>query len=1197
MKSPTLRLPVLLLALAVMVSSACAGVYTFGDFTRTAGGASTTATHDFSPNEGWSGTPPNTTSGTVYLKATVSWTATASNIGTFNVRFNRSDDGGAGRLGMGKTGAAGTGFEFITANTTTDPDGAWPATARPAITPVNTSTKTSVTLVMKVDHSKAGTNPGGDWWFADEGLQTSAVGFMWIDPNLAASEASQFTPWAAWRSSNDLYSGVSFISDTDAVDLHFSDIVLYTGGDTPFSTIAPVVDPATSTVAASPSAVPADNTSTSTITVTLKDAGGSPVSGKQVSLDGNGSAVITTANNTSDANGVVNFSVRSSSEGLETFTATNVTDSNMVITQTASVNFQEVVPVGPVDAGNSSVVASSSSISANGIATSTITVTLKDSNGALVVGEDVTLAGNPSAASISPLGAQTTNGNGQAVFTVSSTTFGTVTFSATSVTDSITVTDTADVEFVDPATIAMYNVNFLDEGQSPLSGQVGVVGSPGETWNQGTTSVNNLVDTTGMNTSTISVSGLGSDGRSIPNPDRTIFGGVRNFTGKGLDATISISGLEANTAYDLYIYALSHNTGSWGDITSTERGAGDFTTTNTVLGNGQSQWLDNAVPGTNASSFVPNGNYVVFQSIVANGSGNISIVADAYDGIDGLPATNDGNTRLHVNALQIRPASGMTVDYMNWRATTYPGLGLPDEDDDGDGLSNDFERIYGMDPTSSESANPFVEPFDSATGTFSYSRRNPALANLDYKLWYSTNLEDWFRDHGAFQSIQTVANGAEIVDVAIDPDLLVEPRLFVQMRASTVTGIDLEPELLNIRGGGNTMTLLFSEPMHPSTAADPANYLVELAGGGAIGITGASVSSDGASVTLTFATSLGLDTDYTVTVNGLTSGTGQSVASGLTRSFKTFDDNPSGVKVFIVAGQSNMVGRGESERGNGDVNGAIGSLRYQVVNDNANYGQLVVDSGNPGSDPWVVRSDVKLYWNRADLGGGSAVSQGGLAPVFGSGATTFGPEYGIGWALGEHLNEPVLIIKTAWGGKDLVSNFRPPSAVAENGGTVGPYYIEMIEQVREVLENFDTLFPEWSAQGYQIAGFGWHQGWNDSLDTFASNQYEENMAYFITDVRADLNKPALPFAIGTTGMEGAATSGNRLTVVNAQINVANPALHPELGGQVFTVDTRPFARTIAQSPTDDTTHWKNNGESMWLIGKGMGEGLVDLLSE
>lgn len=103
------------------------------------------------------------------------------------------------------------------------------------------------------------------------------------------------------------------------------------------------------------------------------------------------------------------------------------------------------------------------------------------------------------------------------------------------------------------------------------------------------------------------------------------------------------------------------------------------------------------------------------------------------------------------------------------------------------------------------------------------------------------------------------------------------------------------------------------------------------------------------------------------------------------------------------------------------------------------------------------------------------------------------------------------------------------------------------------------------------------------------------VANFITDVRAECGKPSLPFSIGTTGMAGAATSGNRLTVVNAQINVANPTLHPELGGNVFTVDTRPFAETTENSPTNDTTHWKNNGKSMYRIGKGMGDGIVNLL--
>jgi hypothetical protein len=57
---------------------------------------------------------------------------------------------------------------------------------------------------------------------------------MWINPDLAATEASQPTVWGAWRSGNTSYQGVSIVSDTADADLVFSNIAIYTGDDTPF---------------------------------------------------------------------------------------------------------------------------------------------------------------------------------------------------------------------------------------------------------------------------------------------------------------------------------------------------------------------------------------------------------------------------------------------------------------------------------------------------------------------------------------------------------------------------------------------------------------------------------------------------------------------------------------------------------------------------------------------------------------------------------------------------------------------------------------------------------------------------------------------------------------------------------------------------------------------------------------------------
>ncbi len=190
---------------------------------------------------------------------------------------------------------------------------------------------------------------------------------------------------------------------------------------------------------------------------------------------------------------------------------------------------------------------------------------------------------------------------------------------------------------------AVYNVKYLASGQVavPVSSLQGVLGSTGESWNQANGSYTNLVDSTGVS-STINISGL--SGGTDEGPASSIFTGNSNQFGKGDNQTIAITGLAAAGVYNIYIYALSHNGPSWGNFGDTERAAGVFTTTN-VSGNGASQPLDNGNAGTNATTFTAGSNYVFFQSIVADGSGNISIVADALDGAN--------PTRLHLNGLQI----------------------------------------------------------------------------------------------------------------------------------------------------------------------------------------------------------------------------------------------------------------------------------------------------------------------------------------------------------------------------------------------------------------------------------------------------------------------------------------------------------------------------------------------------------------
>ncbi len=296
------------------------------------------------------------------------------------------------------------------------------------------------------------------------------------------------------------------------------------------------------------------------------------------------------------------------------------------------------------------------------------------------------------------------------------------------------------------------------------------------------------------------------------------------------------------------------------------------------------------------------------------------------------------------------------------------------------------------------------------------------------------------------------------------------------------------------------------------------------------------------------------------------------------------------LKVFILAGQSNMVGAGEVEARE-DKNGGKGSLAH-LVKDKATknrFAHLVDKKGE-----WIERDDVWISFT------GARDVRGRLAPGYGARGTAIGPELGFGHVIGEHLDDDVLLVKVAWGGKSLAVDFRPPSA----GGEVGPNYTELFTQVSDVLANLEERFPELRKtvrsakvdghdKGYEIVGFGWHQGWNDRINQEFNDAYEENMACFIRDARKELGVPDLPFVIAETGMNGPdETHPRALSLMKAQAGVAK---REEFKDTVAFVGTRHFYRPKEESPSGQGYHWNSNAETYYLIGEGMGNAMVALL--
>jgi len=288
--------------------------------------------------------------------------------------------------------------------------------------------------------------------------------------------------------------------------------------------------------------------------------------------------------------------------------------------------------------------------------------------------------------------------------------------------------------------------------------------------------------------------------------------------------------------------------------------------------------------------------------------------------------------------------------------------------------------------------------------------------------------------------------------------------------------------------------------------------------------------------------------------------------------------------VFVLAGQSNMEGQGVVDLDHPEhYNGGRGTLEYVMAAPGAGdrYDHLRNTDGT-----WVVRDDVFVRFQTRH-----GLKAGGLSIGFAGyeGKHHIGPEFQFGHVVGEAIAEPVLLIKTAWGGKSLFKDFRPPSS----GGDTGPYYERMLLEIDEALAVMATEFPALAGRRPVIRGFVWQQGWNDMVDATARAEYEDNLVNLILDVRTALKSPDLPVVIGELGNDGENAGPPMRELRAAQVAATS---RPEVGDAVRFVKTTAFARPAQESPnTGHGHHWYGNAESYFLIGDALARAMLELL--
>ena len=285
------------------------------------------------------------------------------------------------------------------------------------------------------------------------------------------------------------------------------------------------------------------------------------------------------------------------------------------------------------------------------------------------------------------------------------------------------------------------------------------------------------------------------------------------------------------------------------------------------------------------------------------------------------------------------------------------------------------------------------------------------------------------------------------------------------------------------------------------------------------------------------------------------------------------------IKVFLLAGQSNMEGQ------------AVVDLDHPE-HYNAGRGILVTILGNPGiaedfghwrnpDGTWRERDDVFVSYQPER--GPAKVGALSIGYAGYPGRHHFGPELQLGWELGEHFSEPVLLIKTCWGGKSLMNDFRPPSS----GGVVGPCYGRMIDEYRSALAELEDHFPALSDRQPELMGLFWFQGWNDMFTEGAIDAYAVNLSNLVKDLRRELGSPELPFVVGQTG------NTNRPDLWVAQEAATR---FPDFSGRAAYVPTRDFLRKPTESPNPGHGHhWYGNAESYLRIGQAMGRAMIMIL--
>jgi hypothetical protein len=305
------------------------------------------------------------------------------------------------------------------------------------------------------------------------------------------------------------------------------------------------------------------------------------------------------------------------------------------------------------------------------------------------------------------------------------------------------------------------------------------------------------------------------------------------------------------------------------------------------------------------------------------------------------------------------------------------------------------------------------------------------------------------------------------------------------------------------------------------------------------------------------------------------------------------------VKVFILMGQSYMLGMGTILGGEGSLENAAKVKKK--------YPYLLDEAAN-----WAERKDVRYV--RVMSGGGGGMEEFNNEWMTVKTCKTIGPEFGIAHIVGDAIDEPVMILKSCIGNRSLGWDLLPPGSERFTVGGVtyagykdtpdqwvegqpkkavnwyaGKQYDDDVAHAKTVLSHLNKYCP--GATQYEVAGFFFWQGEKDCGNAVHASRYEQNLVRLIQQLRRDFDAPGAKFVLATLGEATKGSGGNGGMVLEAQLAVdGGSGKYPPFKGNVATVYSNPLSKGGSGN-----SHYNGNAETYMDVGEAMGKAMVGLL--